>query len=93
MNKLFICQGVKILSTESNVLLVFLDETVLADYDKFASLANQYKEYANYYEETSGSMEHNAEEVMDAIQSISNVLENASFFFISLHSSSSLPAL
>ena len=41
MNKLFICQGVKILSTESNVLLVFLDETVLADYDKFASLANQ----------------------------------------------------
>ena len=78
MNKLFICQGVKILSTESNVLLVFLDETVLADYDKFASLANQYKEDANYYEETSGSMEHNAEEVMDAIQSISNVLENAS---------------
>lgn len=78
MNKLFICQGVKILSTESNELLVFLDETVLADYDKFASLANQYKEDANYYEETSGSMEHNAEEVMDAIQSISNVLENAS---------------
>ena len=77
MNKLFICQGVKILSTESNELLVFLDETVLADYDKFASLANQYKD-ANYYEETSGSMEHNAEEVMDAIQSISNVLENAS---------------
>ena len=50
----------------------------MADYDKFASLANQYKEDANYYEETSGSMEHNAEEVMDAIQSISNVLENAS---------------
>lgn len=71
-------ESVKILSTESNELLVFLDETVLADYDKFASLANQYKEDANYYEETSGSMEHNAEEVMDAIQSISNVLENAS---------------
>ena len=68
-------ESVKILSTESNELLVFLDETV---YDKFASLANQYKEDANYYEETSGSMEHNAEEVMDAIQSISNVLENAS---------------
>lgn len=33
-------ESVKILSTESNELLVFLDETVLADYDKFASLAN-----------------------------------------------------
>ena len=69
-----VLESVKMLSAESNDLLVFLDETVLSDYDKFAGLANQYREDVSYYETTSDSMEQNATEVMDAVRNISTVL-------------------
>lgn len=73
-----VLESVKMLSAESNDLLVFLDETVLSDYDKFAGLANQYREDVSYYETTSDSMEQNATEVMDAVRNISTVLGNVS---------------
>lgn len=73
-----VLESVKVLSAESNDLLVFLDETVLSDYDKFAGLANQYREDVSYYETTSDSMEQNAAEVMDAVRNISTVLGNVS---------------
>lgn len=73
-----VLESVKMLSAESNDLLVFLDETVLSDYDKFAGLANQYREDVSYYETTSDSMEQNAAEVMDAVRNISTVLGNVS---------------
>lgn len=73
-----VLESVKMLSAESNDLLVFLDETVLSDYVKFAGLANQYREDVSYYETTSDSMEQNAAEVMDAVRNISTVLGNVS---------------
>lgn len=49
---------------------VFLDETVLRPYDKFESLANQYKGDSDYYAEVSSTLGASAEELSASVQEI-----------------------
>lgn len=49
---------------------IFLDETVLRSYDKFESLANQYKGDSDYYAEVSSTLGASAEELSASVQEI-----------------------
>lgn len=44
-----VLESVKLLSSESNAILSFLDEVVMKDYDRLGELAGSYKEDASYY--------------------------------------------
>lgn len=52
----------------------FLDETVLRSYDKFESLANQYKGDSDYYAEVSSTLGASAEELSASVQEITGII-------------------
>jgi methyl-accepting chemotaxis protein len=70
--------SVKALSDESDNILVFIDETVIADYDKLENLAHDYKQDAEYYSHVSGNLGVGADDVNTSIQSINNILSTIS---------------
>lgn len=67
--------SVKELSEEAEKVLVFIDGTVMQDYDKLENLAKDYEENAGYYAGTSGSMQQDAEEMRQSIVTINEMLD------------------
>ncbi len=67
--------SVQTLADESDGILVFIDETVMKDYDKLENLACQYKDDAAYYAQVSCDLGAGTEEVSSSIQEISRILE------------------
>ena len=71
-----VLESVQTLATESNGILVFLDGTVMKDYEKLADLAKDYKNDAGYYAEVSSSLGQNASGVSDSIHTINGILSD-----------------
>ena len=69
-----VLDSVQVLADESNAILAFLDETVLRSYDKFESLANQYKGDSDYYAEVSSTLGASAEELSASVQEITGII-------------------
>jgi methyl-accepting chemotaxis protein len=70
--------SVKALSDESDNILVFIDETVIADYNKLEELAKSYKNDAEYYSNKSENLGVGADGVNNSIQSINEILDTIS---------------
>lgn len=70
-----VLESVKLLSSESNAILSFLDEVVMKDYDRLGELAGSYKEDASYYAEVSTELGAEAEELSASIQNINSILD------------------
>jgi methyl-accepting chemotaxis protein len=70
--------SVKALSDESDNILVFIDETVIGDYDKLENLAKNYKNDAEYYSNISENLGAGANGVNTSIQSINEILDTIS---------------
>lgn len=69
-----VLESVQTLATESNGILVFLDGTVMKDYEKLEDLAKDYKNDAGYYAEVSSSLGQNASGVSESIHTINGIL-------------------
>ena len=67
-------QSVEQLSQESNNVLMFIDGSVMQDYDRLENLAKSYIADADYYAEVSESLGQNADGVNDAISEINTIL-------------------
>ncbi|MCQ2496246.1 MAG: methyl-accepting chemotaxis protein [Lachnospiraceae bacterium] len=70
-----VMDSVRVLSAECHSVLLFLDDTVLADYDKIEELADNYRDDANYYAEVSSSLGAGAEQLNVSIQNITGILD------------------
>ena len=70
-----VLESVKLLSSESNAILSFLDEVVMKDYDRLGELAGSYKEDASYYAEVSTVLGAEAEELSASVQNINSILD------------------
>lgn len=70
-----VLKGVDTLSSESSNVIQFLSKTVLADYDRLETLANRYKDDAEYYENESNAVNASGEELNAAIQNISTLIQ------------------
>lgn len=73
-----VLESVNALSHESDNILVFIDGTVMSDYDKLEMLAQNYKKDAEYYAQISGNLGGDADELRHSIKSINSVLETIS---------------
>lgn len=71
-------KSVQALSEESNRVLVFLDETVMQDYEQFETIAKEYKQDAQYYVGVSGVLEENADDVRNSVRNIKEILGSIS---------------
>lgn len=72
------------LSQDAENMLRFIDETVLKDYDKFASVANHYQEDSTYLENMlsdfnhkAGALKENMESMADGIADIARAVEES----------------
>lgn len=68
-----VLDSVRALSEESDRVLVFIDGTVMQDYNKLQTLAENYKEDAGYYSESSSQIGAGAEEISASIQNINSI--------------------
>lgn len=73
-----VLDSVRELSDESDRVLVFLDGTVMQDYDKLQALAENYREDAGYYAGASSKVGAGAEEIRASIQNINVVFGDIS---------------
>ena len=73
-----VLSSVATLSKESNDLLAFINDTVLVDYNKLESLADNYKADAEYYANISSELGAGAEELSASIMTIDEVLSEVS---------------
>lgn len=73
-----VLKSVQALSEESNHVLVFLDETVMQDYEQFETIAKEYKQDAQYYAGVSGVLEENADDVRNSVRNIKEILGSIS---------------
>lgn len=69
-------ESVQVLSTESNGILVFIDDTVMGDYEKLEGLAKDYKRDAEYYAEVSSRLGENAGGVNESVRNINTILND-----------------
>lgn len=69
-----VLESVRALSDASDDILVFMDKTVIPDYDKLEILAQNYKQDTEYYAEVSGELGESGEEVSMSIQNINEIL-------------------
>ncbi|HBA97742.1 MAG TPA: hypothetical protein DCZ23_06510 [Lachnospiraceae bacterium] len=63
------------LSEESDKVLVFIDGTVMQDYDKLEMLAKNYKDDAGYYAKISKELGESTEAVSNSIQNINTIFD------------------
>ncbi len=70
-----VLDSVHVLSEESDHVLVFIDGTVMRDYDKLQMLAESYKNDAGYYAEASMQLGESAEQVSVSMQNISALFD------------------
>lgn len=73
-----VLDSVHTLSEESDHVLVFIDGTVMQDYNKLEALAQNYKSDAGYYAEVSMELGESIKEVGTSIQNINSVLKTIS---------------
>lgn len=73
-----VLDSVHALSEESDQVLVFIDGTVMGDYDKLQMLAENYRSDAGYYAEASTQLGESAEKVSGAIQNITTLFDRIS---------------
>ncbi|MDE7270451.1 MAG: methyl-accepting chemotaxis protein [Acetatifactor sp.] len=73
-----VLDSVHALSEESDHVLVFIDGTVMQDYNKLEALAQNYKSDAGYYAEVSMELGESIKEVGTSIQNINSVLKTIS---------------
>ncbi len=73
-----VLESVQKLSEESNHVLVFIDGTVMEDYNKLEMLANDYVRDVNYYSKESSELGENAGEVRKSIQGVNEILSQIS---------------
>jgi len=71
-----VTESVKALSDESNEILKFLNEVVLADYDNMEKLARNYEDDANFYGDVSNTMYMHSKELADSMGSINSAIED-----------------
>lgn len=70
-----VLDSVHVLSEESDHVLVFIDGTVMRDYDKLQMLAESYKSDAGYYAEASMQLGESAEQVSVSMKNISALFD------------------
>lgn len=73
-----VLDSVRALAEESDHVLVFIDGTVMQDYNKLEALAQNYKGDAGYYAEVSVELGESVKEVSASIQHINSVLNTIS---------------
>ncbi len=73
-----VLDSVHALSEESDHVLVFIDGTVMQDYNKLEALAQNYRNDAGYYAEVSMALGESVKEVGTSIQNINSVLKTIS---------------
>jgi methyl-accepting chemotaxis protein len=73
-----VVSSVKSLSDESDNILVFINDTVIADYNKLEDLAKNYKQDAEYYSQVGNTLGVGAEDVNTSIQNINEILNTIS---------------
>ncbi len=73
-----VLDSVRVLSDESDRVLVFIDGTVMQDYDKLQALAENYREDAGYYAGASSKIGVGAEEISTSIRNINTVFSEIS---------------
>jgi methyl-accepting chemotaxis protein len=73
-----VVSSTKALSEESDNILVFINDTVLADYNKLEDLAKKYKNDAEYYSQVGSTLGTSAEDVNASIQNINDILNTIS---------------
>lgn len=70
-----VLESVQELSEESEHILVFIDETVMQDYDRLEMVADNYRKDAGYYTGVSKDLEAKAEEFSTSIQNINGIID------------------
>ena len=70
-----VMQSVKLLSSESNEILAFLDEVVMKDYEKVEEMAGSYEEDAGYYAQQSIELGEEASKVKGSVGHINERLD------------------
>lgn len=73
-----VLESVRALADESDRVLVFIDGTVMQDYNKLEALAQNYKGDAGYYAEASRELGESVREVSTSIQNVNSVLNTIS---------------
>ncbi len=73
-----VLRSVQTLTEESDRVLVFLDGTVMEDYNKLESLAKNYRNDAAYYAEISADIGASAEEISSSIWNINHTFDSIS---------------
>lgn len=73
-----VLDSVRVLSDESDRVLVFIDGTVMQDYDKLQALAENYREDAGYYAGASSKIGTGAEDISTSIRNINTVFSEIS---------------
>ena len=70
-----VLDSVKLLSDESNHILVFIDGTVIQDYNRLTELAQNYKQDAGYYAQVGSQLGVGTKEVSESIENINAILD------------------
>lgn len=70
-----VLESVRDLSEESEHILVFIDDTVMQDYDRLEMVADNYRKDAGYYTEVSKDLESKVEEFSTSIQNINEIID------------------
>ena len=73
-----VVNSVKELSDESDKILVFIDDTVMKDYDNLTEMAQNYREDAGYYAGVSSNLGASSEELSASMQDISMIIRSIS---------------
>ena len=63
------------LAKNSNDMIRFVDETVLADYDKFVDIANQYHADADHMDDILREFNHNAQELANTMSQMTDGID------------------
>lgn len=70
-----VMKAVMDLSKNSNDMIRFVDETVLADYDKFVDIANQYHADADHMDDILREFNHNAQELANTMSQMTDGID------------------
>lgn len=70
-----VLECVQELAEESEHILVFIDETVMQDYDRLEMVADNYRKDAGYYTEVSKDLEVKAEEFSASVHNINGIID------------------
>ena len=70
-----VMKAVMDLAKNSNDMIRFVDETVLADYDKFVDIANQYHSDADNMDDILREFNHNAQELANTMSQMTDGID------------------